>query len=90
MSVVVSWKAAVTPADSKGMAGELDPTGAICGPYGEGVGTVVCVGHWFLLPGGGEVMKARNILVEKNDGPPVRGEGGWISKNSKIRSEVVL
>ena len=26
------------------MCGALDPTGAICGPYGEGVGTRVCVG----------------------------------------------
>ena len=28
--------------------GALDPTGAICGPYGEGVGTGVCVGRWLL------------------------------------------
>ena len=26
----------------------LDPTGAICGPYGEGVGAGVCVGPWLL------------------------------------------
>ena len=33
------------------MCGALDPTGAICGPYGEGVGTRVCVGPWLLEPG---------------------------------------
>ena len=33
------------------MCGALDPIGAICGPYGEGVGTRVCVGPWLLEPG---------------------------------------
>ena len=33
------------------MCGALDPTGAICGPYGDGVGTRVRVGPWLLYPG---------------------------------------
>ena len=41
-----SWKDVVTPSDSQGMAGALDPTGAICGTYDEGVGTRVCVDPW--------------------------------------------
>ena len=33
------------------MCGALDPSGAICGPYGAGVGTEVCVAPWLLQPG---------------------------------------
>ena len=45
---MVSWKDAVTPSDSKGMAGALDPTGAICGSDDEVVGTRICVDPWLL------------------------------------------
>jgi len=45
----------VTPVHFYRMCGALDPTGAICGPYGEGVGTGVCVGPWLLQPGGGKI-----------------------------------
>ena len=41
----------MTPSDSKGMAGALDPTGAIRGPYAEGVGTRVRVDPWLLQLG---------------------------------------
>ena len=58
--IVVSWKDAVTPSDSQGMAGALDPTGAICGPYDEGVGTRVCVDPWLLQPG---EKKAKTPLI---------------------------
>ena len=33
------------------MCGALGPTGAVCGPYDEGVGTRVCLGPWPLWPG---------------------------------------
>ena len=42
---------AVTPCDLQGMTGALDPTGAICGSYDEGVGTRICVDPWILQPG---------------------------------------
>ena len=48
---MVSWEDAVTPSDSQGMAGALDPTGAICGSYDEGVGTRICVDPWLLQLG---------------------------------------
>ena len=35
-SVVVSSKAVMAPSDSKGMAGALEPTGAMSGPYDDG------------------------------------------------------
>ena len=41
----------MTPSDSQGMAGALDPTGAICGSYDEGVGTRICVDSWLLQLG---------------------------------------
>ena len=48
---MVSWKDAVAPSDSQGTAGELDPTGAICGSDDEGVGTRICVDPWLLQLG---------------------------------------
>ena len=59
------------------MCGALDPTGAICGPYGEGVGARICGDHWRLKPG-------ENKKVE---GPgsargAIRGLGRYLSKLS--------
>ena len=53
--------------------GALDPTGAICGPCGEGVGTGVCVGPWLLQPG--EKKKLRTgCATEAN---PYCAKSGW-------------
>ena len=48
---LIGSSATCDKSDSKGMAGALDPTGAICGPYDEGVGTRVYVGPWLSQPG---------------------------------------
>ena len=63
VSVVVSWKDAVTPSDSQGMAGALDPTGAICGSYDEGVGTRICVDPWLLQLGDEKKKKMRRAPI---------------------------
>ena len=45
------------------MAGVLDPTGAICRPYDEGVGTRVCVDPWLLQPGEKKKNKATTFFA---------------------------
>ena len=71
------------------MRGALDPVGAICGPYGEGVGTRVCVGSWLLQPGEKKKVSALKIGPHL---PGVTGETGeTIPPNrSAIRQYVLI
>ena len=50
------WQAATMDTLSR-MCGALDPTGAICGPDNEGVGTRVCVGPRLLKRGEKKIVE---------------------------------
>ena len=75
---MVSWEDAVTPSDSQGMAGALDPTGAICGSYDEGVGTMICVDPWPLQLGAEKkkiatIPHPAGLRLTRPDGSPEAG-----------------
>ena len=65
------------------MCGALDPTGAICGPHDEGVGTRVCVGP--LLPQPGVTKKKLHFMkISLLDGPFFLSTISRISQKVKI------